>query len=353
MQINEPMQTQLGLAERRLGRLDIASQLLPNPDRFIYMYLRQEAVLSSQIEGIQASLSDLLEYEAREESEPSSFDIDEVLNYMKALRRGLDRLTVLPVSTRLMCEVHKTLTSGVRGGESSKSPGKLRESQNWIGGTGLSNAVFVPPPAHEMQRAMSALEKYINQKKPTPLLIEIGLVHSQFETIHPFIDGNGRLGRMIITFLLCARGVLRKPLLYLSYYFKLHQQEYYDRLQAVRMAGDWEGWILFFLQGVAEVAKEATDRALRIRDLLERDNARIRKKLARRAGTALNLLELVTQQPVVSSHWLVPRLEVSQPTVDKLLADLDELGILREITGRSRGRRFAYTDYLELFEARY
>lgn len=347
------MQAQLALAERQLGRLDIASQLLPNPDRFVYMYLRQEAVLSSQIEGTQASLSELLEYEAKEESEPSSFDIDEVLNYMKALRHGLDRISSLPVSTRLLCEVHKKLTSGVRGGESSKSPGQLRKTQNWIGGTGPSNAVFVPPSPDEMQRAMSALEKFINQQKSTPLLIEIGLVHSQFETIHPFIDGNGRLGRMLITFLLCARRVLQRPLLYLSYYFKLHQQEYYDRLQAVRTSGDWEGWILFFLQGVATVAEEATRRALKIRDLLERDQARIRQELKRRAGTALNLLDLITQQPIISSQRLIPKLEVSQPTVDKLLADLEKLGILHEITGRSRGRRFAYAEYLGLFQVKY
>ncbi len=347
------MQTFLGLAERQLGRLDIASELLPNPERFVFMYLRQEAVLSSQIEGTQASLSELLDYEAREEAEPSSFDIDEVLNYMKALRQGLDRLKSLPVSTRLLCEVHKTLTSGVRGGESSKSPGQLRTSQNWIGGTGPSNATFVPPPAIEMQRSMSALEKYINAKKLTPLLIEIGLVHAQFETIHPFIDGNGRLGRMLITFLLCARKVLREPLLYLSYYFKLHQQEYYERLQAVRTAGDWEGWIFFFLRGVATVAEEATERALKIRDLLERDQTRVREQLGRRAGKALDLLDLVTRQPVVSTHWLIPKLEVSQPTVDKLLIDMQEMGILQEITGRSRGRRFAYAEYLALFEVRY
>jgi len=348
--VDEPAQTQLALAERSLGRLDSVSSLVPDPDRFVRMYVRQEAVLSSQIEGTQASLADLLDYEAAAEEQEQTFDIGEVVNYLKALRRGMDLLPKLPISTRLLCEVHRELTAGVRGGEPTRTPGELRRSQNWIGGTSPADARFVPPPVEEMQQAMSLLEKYLNTSKDTPLLIEIGLAHAQFETIHPFLDGNGRLGRLLITFLLVARGALAKPLLYLSHFFKQHRDEYYERLQAVRIQGDWEGWMRFFLTAVASVAQEATERAHKIVAMRRADQERIRSKLGRRAGLGLDMLDLLIERPIVTSASAQEQLRRTQPTIDRLLADLRRLGLLREATGHRWGRRYRYEKYLQLFD---
>lgn len=348
--VDEEMQSKLALAERNLGRLDSISSFVPDPDRFVTMYVTQEAVLSSQIEGTQASLAELLEYQASEAPEERTEDLGEVVNYLKALRTGLQRLDVLPVSSRLLREVHKILMSGTRGGDSSKTPGEFRRSQNWIGGTSPGDARYVPPPAQEMTKAMSNLEKFLNSEKATPLLIEIGLAHAQFETIHPFLDGNGRLGRLMITFLLHARRALSEPLLYLSHFFKVHREEYYDRLQAVRTAGDWEGWISFFLSAVAQVAEEAANRAKAIISLLEKDRARLRSELGRRSGMALDLLDLLVEQPIITTQSAREKIGKSQPTIDQLLADLVGLGLLRETTGRRRGRRFSYKNYLALFD---
>ena len=351
LMVNEDLQSQMGVACANLGRLDSVSTLVPDPDRFVSMYVRQEAVLSSQIEGTQASLADLLEYEAAESEAERTVDLGEIINCVNALGRGLKLLEKLPVSTRLLCEVHAALMAGVRGGERSRTPGEVRRSQNWIGGSSPSDARFVPPPVPDMQRAMSDLEKFLNSPKPTPLLIEIGLAHAQFETIHPFLDGNGRLGRLLITFLLAARGELAKPLLYLSHYFKQHRDEYYGRLQAVRTEGDWEGWIQFFLIGVSTVAAEATARARKIIALREADQALVRGKLGRRAGLALDLLDFLIERPVVTSRLARERLKRSQPTVDKLLSDLVRIGVLHETTGKNWGRRFRYHRYLALFDA--
>lgn len=348
--VDEQAQSRLAEAERNLGRLDSLSQLLPDPDRFVYMYVRQEAVLSSQIEGTQASLSDLLDFEASERASDRPSDVAEIVNYLAALHFGQKRLLTLPISTRFLCEVHAKLMSGARGGELAKTPGQLRRSQNWIGGSSPSDAKFVPPPVHELSTAMGDLENFLNAEKRTPLLIEAALLHAQFETIHPFLDGNGRLGRLLITFLLSARRALGKPLLYLSYYFKINRVEYYDRLQSVRTHGDWEGWILFFLDGVASVADEAYQRAKKIIALREEDRARIRERLGRRSAVALDLLDLLVERPVVSSRVAQERLKKSQPTVDKLLSELVALHLLREISGQERGRRFGYSRYLELFE---
>jgi Fic family protein len=344
------MQSKLALAERALGRLDGVSLLLPDPNRFVKMYVRQEAVLSSQIEGTQASLCDLLDYEAAENEAEKTVDLSEVINYLAALKTGFELLPELPISTRLFCRVHAALTKGARGGEPNKTPGELRRTQNWIGGSRPDNATFVPPPVLEMKTAMSDLEKYLNKTKQTPLLIEIGFAHAQFETIHPFLDGNGRIGRLLITFLLSARGVLSKPLLYLSHHFKLRRDEYYERLQAVRTNGDWEGWLTYFLEGVAAVADEATQRARKIILLREADETTIRAKLGRRSAVGLDLLDLLVERPVVSSRIARDHLQRSQPTVDKLLSDFVALGILREMTGQRWGRRFSYTRYLALFE---
>ena len=351
LMVDEDLQSQMGVACANLGRLDSVSTLVPDPDRFVSMYVRQEAVLSSQIEGTQASLADLLEYEAAESEAERTVDLGEIINCVDALSRGLKLLEKLPVSTRLLCGVHAALMAGVRGGERSRTPGEVRRSQNWIGGSSPSDALFVPPPVTDMQRAMGDLEKFLNSPKPTPLLIEIGLAHAQFETIHPFLDGNGRLGRLLITFLLTARGELSKPLLYLSHYFKQHRDEYYGRLQAVRTEGDWEGWIQFFLIGVSMVASEATARARKIIVLREADQTLVREKLGRRAGLALDLLDFLIERPVVTSRLARERLKRSQPTVDKLLSDLVRIGTLHETTGKNWGRRFRYHRYLALFDA--
>ncbi len=350
LNLDENMMTRLAEAERQVGRLESASLLIPDPDRFVSMYVRQEAVLSSQIEGTQASLTELLEYEAATGEPERTVDLGEVINYLAALRHGLNGLADLPISSRLLCDVHRVLMTGTRGGESARTPGEFRRTQNWIGGTGPAGARFVPPPPDDMKLAMSDLDKYLNQSKNTPLFIETGLVHAQFETIHPFLDGNGRLGRLLITFLLTARGALTKPMLYLSHYFKKHRDEYYDRLQAIRMEGDWEGWLLFFLTGMAVVAEEATTRARRILELQRSDQELTREKLGQRAGIGLKLLDHLIEKPITTTSIVRKMLGVSQPTADRLLTDLETLGILREATGLRRGRRYTYHKYLALFE---
>ncbi|MFM9103434.1 MAG: Fic family protein, partial [Cyanobium sp.] len=265
LRLEGELQRLLSQADRALGRLDGSVQTLPNPDLFVFMYVRKEAVLSSQIEGTQSSLQDLLAAEANllgAESRPR--DVDEVVNYVRAMQHGLARLGELPVSIRLIREIHQELLQGVRG--SHLTPGDLRRSQNWIdpGGCGLAEASFVPPPPEELPQALGELELFLHQQDDLPALLKIGLAHAQFETIHPFLDGNGRIGRLLITYLLTENGILHKPVLYLSHYFKRHRQAYYDHLQAVRDQGDWEGWLAFFLRGVAEVSAEATDTARKI-----------------------------------------------------------------------------------------
>jgi Fic family protein len=254
----------LSEADLELGRLDGATDILPNPGLFVAMYVRKEAVLSSQIEGTQASLVDVLEYEANVERRSLPSDVGETANYVKALNLGLAKLEELPLCNRLLREIHEVLMQGVRGEE--KAPGEFRQSQNWIGmpGCDLSTATFIPPPPHEVQNAMGSLELYLHNDTQTPVLIKCGLVHGQFETIHPFLGGNGRLGRLLVTFLLCEQKVLRRPLLYLSAYFKRHQDEYYELLQAIHSSGDWQSWLKFFLKGVKDVSREATETARRV-----------------------------------------------------------------------------------------
>ena len=263
------LQGLLSKADRALGRLDGSIQTLPNPDLFVFMYVRKEAVLSSQIEGTQSSLQDLLAAEAHILSPGLPRDVDEVVNYVNAMNYGLARLAELPVSVRLIREIHQRLLQGVRGAR--LTPGELRRTQNWIGpgGCGLNEATFVPPPPHQVPEALGALETFLHAESDIPALVQIGLAHAQFETIHPFLDGNGRVGRLLISFLLCQREILVKPVLYLSHYFTRHRAEYYERLQAIRDTGDWEGWLAFFLRGVASVSLEATDTARRILALRE------------------------------------------------------------------------------------
>lgn len=348
--LDGPLQTLLSQADRAIGRLDGSVVTLPNPDLFVFMYVRKEAVLSSQIEGTQSSLQDLLAAEAElvgRESLPR--DVDEVVNYVAAMNFGLSRLDALPVSVRLIREIHRRLLQGVRGG--GLTPGELRRSQNWIGpgGAPLREATFIPPPPGEVTSCLGDLESFLHRKDDLPLLVKIGLAHAQFETIHPFLDGNGRVGRLLITFLLTERGVLHKPVLYLSHYFKRHRQEYYDRLQAVRDAGDWEGWLAFFLRGVAEVGDEATETARRILAMRERHRNAITASLGRGAGNGLNVLESLFDRPIVSVAQVGEVTGTTYAAANNLVARLVDLGILEEITGYARNRRFRYEDYVRLF----
>ncbi len=338
--------TLLSAADQAVGRLDGVSKTLLNPELFVAMYVRREAVLSSQIEGTQSSLDDVLTYELDPGVRNLPDDVEEVVNYVRAMNYGLNRLTTFPLSLRLIREIHSELLTGVRGAD--KAPGEFRTSQNWIGGVNasLAQASFIPPPPHEMQIALGNFETFLRDDR-LPALIQCGLIHAQFETIHPFLDGNGRVGRLLITFLLCHREVLHRPLLYISYYLKRNRAEYYDRLTAIREQGNWEGWLQFFLRGVTETANEATETAGRIVDLREADRLRIQEN---DLGTnALRLLDFLFQRPVINVNAVKDRLGVSFPTANKLVGQLESLGIIKELTGGQRRRAFRYTPYLNLF----
>lgn len=348
--IDDKLYTLLSQADRALGRLDGSITTLPNPDLFVFMYVRKEAVLSSQIEGTQSSLQDVLAAEARILSQDRPSDVREVLNYINALRYGLERLESLPVSVRLMREIHERLMDGVRGGH--LSPGELRHTQNWIGPAGctLNSASFVPPPPDQVAPALADLERFLHNDTTLPLLIRIGLVHAQFETIHPFLDGNGRIGRLLIALLLCEAEVLQHPVLYLSHYFKQRRQEYYERLQAVRDDGDWEGWLEFFLRGVVEVSRQATETARRILQLREEHRASIATELGYSAGSAHKVLEHMYEKPILSVKDVKEITGNSYAAANNLVARFCDLGLLREITGQARNRRFRYEPYIRLFE---
>ena len=332
-----------------LGKLDGATETLPNPDLFVFMYVRKEAVLSSQIEGTQASLMDVLEFETERLRPGRPQDVREVVNYVRAVNHGLVRLSSLPVSLRLIKEIHQELLAGVRGG--NLSPGEFRTTQNWIGPPGctLADASFVPPPPHEMVAALGQLESFIHDDSPMPALIKMGLVHAQFETIHPFLDGNGRVGRLLITFLLCEKDVLRRPLLYLSYFFKKHRADYYDLLQRIRDHGEWEEWLKFFLRGVAVVAQEATAKARRIVNMREEHRERVAHEMGRAAPNALSLLERLYDHPIVTVNEVAEITGAAFATANRIVDALCKLGLLVETTGHSRNRVFAYDPYLALF----
>jgi Fic family protein len=349
IQIAGELQVWLSRADRALGRLDGSIQTLPHPDLFAYMYVRKEAVLSSQIEGTQSSLQDVLAAEAKILSHDRPRDVDEVVNYVRAMNRGLKRLVELPVSVRLIREIHAELLKGVRG--SHLTPGELRTSQNWIGpgGCTLNEATFVPPPPHEVPEKLAELEQFLHTDTGLPLLIKIGLAHAQFETIHPFLDGNGRLGRLLITFLLCEQRALLKPVLYLSYFFKRHRQQYYEHLQSVRDAGAWEQWLMFFLRGIVEVSGQATDTARRILDLREAHRRAITDNLGRAAGNGHRVLEQLYQHPIVSVKQVQGWIGTTYPAANDLVARMVTSGILHEYTGQARNRRFSYQSYIDLF----
>jgi Fic family protein len=349
VRISPKLQLLLSQADLALGRLDGSIQTLPNPDLFVLMYVRKEAVLSSQIEGTQSSLQDLLAAEAKVLDSHIPRDVDEVINYVNAMNYGIKRLPELPVSVRLIREIHEKLMEGVRG--SHLTPGEIRRSQNWIGpaGSTLAKATFVPPPPGEIARALGELERFVHSDSPLPLLVKIGLAHTQFETIHPFLDGNGRVGRLLITFLLCEQGVLHKPVLYLSHYFKRHRREYYEHLQRVRDEGDWEGWLEFFLVGVSEVSAQATETARRILALREQHRAAITEHLGRAAGNGHKILESLYKRPIVSVNAIQQLTGTSYPAANGLVSRLARLDILKEITARKRNRIFRYEPYIELF----
>jgi Fic family protein len=345
----DALQAPIAEASHALGRLDGSVLTLPNPDLFVLMYVRKEAVLSSQIEGTQSSLQDLLEAEARILSPDRPADVGEVINYVNAMNYGLERLATLPVSVRLICEIHERLLKGVRGHK--LTPGELRRSQNWIGpgGCTLKEATFVPPPPDVVPQSLGDLERFLHEKDDLPVLVKVGLAHAQFETIHPFLDGNGRVGRLLITFLLCERGLLSKPVLYLSYYFKRHRQEYYDRLQAIRDAGDWEGWLIFFLRGISEISVQAADTSRRILDIRERRRQQITESFGRAAGNGLKVLEHLFHAPIISVNEVQTITQTEFPSANQLVQRLVQLGVLKEITGQARNRRFRFEEYVHLF----
>lgn len=344
-----PLVAALSHADQMIGRLDGESRRLPNPNLFVAMYVRQEAVLSSQIEGTQSSLDDVLAFELDPHGVEMPRDVEEVVNYIAAMNHGLARLNTLPLSLRLIREIHAELLRGgdVRGAD--KRPGEFRSSQVWIGAGNvpIHRATFIPPPATEMHDALDNFEQFLHDIALPPL-IHCALAHAQFETIHPFLDGNGRIGRLLITFLLCHRRVLHRPLLYLSVFLKRNRSEYYDRLQAVRENGDWEGWLRFFLRGVSEAAEEATKTAQAITDLRERHRAIAQAE----RGGALNLrmLDLLYERPLLNATVVQNALSVTQVTAQRLIATMESVRIVEEITGFQRNRRYRYTPYLALFE---
>jgi len=340
----------LSHADQALARLDGASTVLPDVDLFIRMYVFTEATESSQIEGTQASLADIVGAQAEPPPPERRDAVNEIENYVEALNFGLTRLNELPVSLRLMKEIHATLMAGVRGGEPLRTPGEFRRSQNWIGGTSPDNARFVPPPINEMDQALGQWEVFIHDRVKYPPLVQLGLIHAQFETIHPFLDGNGRVGRLLITFLLTEWGILARPLLYLSIFFKAHQDEYYSRLQDIRDDGEWERWLRFFVDGIAQTAGAATQTVRSILDLRERDREVI-AGLGRRTGNAYRLHDYLFSSPAVNAKRVQDLLGVSQPTANRLLNDLEAVGILIEWTGRKRGQSWLYSDYFNIFVA--
>ena len=338
-------------ANRALGRLDGISRIWPNSSHFLnqllYQYIRKEAVLSSQIEGTQSSLSDLLLYELEETPGVPLDDVQEVSSYVAALNHGLTRIREgFSLSLRLLREIHGVLLATGRG--NNKSPGEFRRSQNWLGGTRPGNAIFVPPPPERLMDCLGPFEHFLHDEpEPVPSLIKAALAHVQFETIHPFLDGNGRLGRMLITLLLCHDKVLQEPSLYLSLYFKIHRADYYDHLQRVRTEGDWEGWLRFFLIGVTQTATEATDAAQKLWNLFDEDRRRIQQQ-GKISATALRVYDLLQQRPIISITAACKALELTHPAVNKSLRKLEEMGIVREITGRQRNRLYLYEAYMAI-----
>jgi Fic family protein len=337
----------LDRANQALGRLDGLTVLLPDVRFLLYLYVRKEALLSSQIEGTQSSFVDVLLFENKVPTNVPKEDVEEVSNYVAAMQHGLHRLHGgFPLSLRLIREIHAILLRGGRG--ANRTPGEFRRSQNWIGGSRPGNASFVPPPPAEMMECLDRFERFLHDEKHRlPLLVEAGLVHVQFESIHPFLDGNGRLGRLLITLLLCAKRALKEPLLYLSLYFKTHRSRYYDLLQRVRTDGAWEEWLQFFLEGMAATAQEAAETATRILHLFSTDREKI-QKLGRSSSSALRVHEYMQRKPIANIAATAKALKISIPTVTLALNHLVRIGIVEEVTGKRRDRLFTYSRYFNI-----
>ena len=346
IRIDANLQNLLSKADMALGRLDGIAEILPDVDFFILMYIRKEATLSSQVEGTQATFSDLLKAEAKIEDMEIHKDVDEIVNYINAMNYGLKRLKTLPLSLRLIKEIHKTLLHGVRG--EWKNPGEFRTSQNWVGGATINTASFIPTPPHELFSLLGNLENYLHNTAPLPILVKAGLVHAQFENIHPFLDGNGRIGRLLITFYLCQQEVLQRPLLYLSEFFKQHRQAYYDKLNAVHEKDDIEGWLKFFFEGVCVTANKSVETARKILKLRENDVSKFVG--LGRAGKGMQLLNSLYKTPLVSVKGVENITGLKNPNALMLVSKFIKLGILKEITGQKRNRVFSYYNYVKLFE---
>jgi Fic family protein len=341
------LQRLLEAANQALGRLDGITLLLPDPTLFLYAFIRKEAVLSSQIEGTMSSLSDLLLFENEVAPGAPVEDVEEAVNYIAAMNHGIDSIASgrLPLCNRLLREVHALLLRTGRG--SDKTPGEFRRSQNWLGGTGPGNARYVPPPWEEVEPAMSSLERFLHDDPlPSPVLTKAALAHVQFETIHPFLDGNGRIGRLLMTLLLVEQGVLSRPLLYLSLYLKRNRDAYYEHLQMVRTDGTWEDWLRFFLEGVVEVAASTAETTRNIVEMIERDRQRIHG-LGRGAATALRVHDLAVRRVVVKAPTAAKQLALSEPPVYGAISRLEQAGILREVTGKTRGKTYVYGEYMD------
>lgn len=350
LRLDGPLQAVLSEADQALGRLDGSIAVLPDPDLFLLTYIKHEAVLSSRIEGTESSLEDVLAAEARVLAPERPGDAGEVLNYAAAMREGLVAVQEEPISVALICRLHRRLLEDTRG--AALDPGRLRDNQVWIGapGSDIAQAVFVPPPPADVAGLLGELEAFLRADAPqAPPLVRIGLAHAQFETIHPFRDGNGRIGRLLITLLLCRDRILTKPVLYLSWFFMRHRAEYYDRLQGVRDRGDWEGWIAFFLRAVAVVSADAAATTRAILTLRERHRALITERLGRAAGSGHRILESLFRQPLVTVAGVQRSVGTGFAAANTLVARMVEAGILEELTGRRRHRVFAYRAYLRLF----
>lgn len=351
IQYDDELQGLLSLADRKLGRLDGVTQILPNPELFVAMYVKKEAVLSSQIEGTQASFVDVLSTEYNQADDQRHDDVKEVINYVDAMNWGLEQLASFPLSLRLIRNIHARLIHNTRG--ANKNPGEFRTSQNWIGPAGctLNTATFVPPTVPDMNVALGDLELFIHQEDFIPALVKIAMIHAQFETIHPFLDGNGRMGRLLITFWLCQQNILTKPLLYLSFYFKKNRAEYYDRLMAVRKNGDWENWIKFFLRGIAEVSDEATESSRAILNIKEDATNALYKK----DGTNSNyqrLLNYLFEQPFIKRSDVEQYLDVSNPTAGSILEVFCQMNILVDCTpDKARNKMYAFGKYLDILNS--
>ena len=348
--VDSEMQKLLSLADRKLGRLDGITQILPNPELFVAMYVKKEAVLSAQIEGTQASLVDVLNNPSHESDDRTYNEVSEVVNYVNAMNWGLENLSRLPLSLRLIRNIHKILLEDVRG--SNKNPGEFRKSQNWIGPQGctLETATFIPPTVEDMETSMAELEDYMYEDDDVPALIKIALIHAQFESIHPFLDGNGRMGRLLITFWLCQQEILTQPLLYLSYYFKQNRLEYYDRLMAVRTKGDWENWIKFFLRGVATVSDEATESAKKIIGL-QNKYSEVLLQNDKSNNNYTVLLNLLFEKPIITKKEISELLGVSLPTANTMVDTFCELGILYDTTpDKKRYKTFVFGEYLAILQ---